>query len=133
MTDRELTGFCLAPAAAPAVAALLLGALSQVAFVAIVSYVTAFTLGLPLFVRLRRAHSLAASSLFAAVASGSIAGVLLVTLTLLSVSVGKFIANPSGVVTFIGIGALWGAGFGLAAGLVLSALLRFGKRQAHAA
>jgi hypothetical protein len=75
-----------------------------------VSYVSAFTLGRPLFVRLRRTLSLAASSLFAAVAVGSIAGVLLVTLALLSVSVAKFIANPSVVVTFIGIGALWGAG-----------------------
>ncbi len=131
VTHHEFGCFCVAPAAAPVVAALILRSLSDVLIVAVVSYIAAFTLGLPLFIWLRCAHSLATSSLFAAVVAGSLAGMLLVTFALLAVLGARLFANPATVVTLIGVGALWGAGFGLVSGLALFTLLRRGEPQAH--
>jgi hypothetical protein len=124
LSRRELVAFCVAPAAAPAAGALFFDDRSQVLIIAVVSYLAAFILGLPLFTRLRVSRSLASSSVIAAVASGALVGGLVVALALVLSSVARFTANPGASASLIGIGAFWGAGLGFGAGLALFVLLR---------
>ena len=130
LTPREAQAFCLAPATAPAVAAMLLGSPSPWPVVAVVSYVAAFVVGAPLFAFLRhRGWPLAARCLSAAAVAGVLSALVLVTAILLAFSVPRFLANPGTVAAFLGIGAAWGLGLGLVAGVTLSALLCRSPRQ----
>jgi len=125
LSDREIKAFCLAPATAPAIAAMFLGAPSPWRLVALIAYIAAFALGAPLFVYLRhRGWPLAARCLSAAAVAGLFAALLLVTTMLLAFSVSRFFADPKGTAAFLGIGAAWGLGLGLSAGIALFALLR---------
>ena len=126
LSDREIKAFCLAPATAPAVAAIFLGSSSPWRIVALVAYTAAFALGVPLFVYLRhRAWSLAARCLLAGAIAGLLAALLLVTTMLLAFSVSKFFSNFfETIAAFLGICAAWGLGLGLVAGIALFALLR---------
>ena len=74
LTPREAQAFCLAPATAPVVAAMLLGSPSPWRLVAVVSYVAAFAAGAPLFAYFRhRGWPLAARCLWAAAVAGVLA------------------------------------------------------------
>jgi hypothetical protein len=104
---------------------MVLGSPSPWLLVAVVAYIAAFALGAPLFAYLRyRAWPIAARCLVAGAVAGVIAALLLVTALLLAFSVSKFFANPGTVAAFLGIGAAWGLGLGLLAGVALFALLR---------
>ena len=128
LTLDESKAFCLAPASAPAIAAMMLGSPSPWVVVAVVAYAAAFVIGAPLYVHLRhRAWPLAARCLVAAAVAGVLAAVVLVTTLLLAFSVLRFLDNPEGDVVFLGVGAAWGLGLGLIAGTVLFALLHTGE------
>jgi hypothetical protein len=125
LSRHELTAFCVAPATAPVVAALLLPGSSPWGIVTGTAYFAAFALGMPLFCLLRRrGYSLIVCSLVAAAVAGLLAGSLLVTLLLLAISVPKFLANLGSVAMFAAVGSAWGLGLGVIAGLALLALLR---------
>src|ERR1700750_1264609 len=125
LSRQEMTAFCVAPATAPAVAALLRGGASRWEIVTVAAYFAAFTFGMPLFSWLRkRGYSLAVRSLVAAAIAGWLTGGLWVTLLLLGLSVPKFLDNPGSVVMLAALGSAWGMVLGLVAGLTLLALLR---------
>ena len=127
LSHREATAFCLAPATAPAIAAIFLGAPSPWPLVAVVAYTAAFVLGAPVFAYLRyRGWALAARCLFAGAVAGVLSALLLVTVLLLAFSVERFLTNFGTTAAFLGIGAAWGLGLGIVAGLMLFALLRGG-------
>jgi hypothetical protein len=125
LSRHELTAFCVAPATAPVVAALLRGGSSRWEIVTVAAYFAAFTIGMPLFCLLRkRGRSLLVCSLVAAAVAGLLAGSLLVALLLLAISVPKFVANLGSVAMLAAVGSAWGLGLGVIAGLALLALLR---------
>ena len=124
LSRREAQAFCLAPATAPVVAAAFLGATSPWPLVAVVAYVAAFAIGAPLFACLRyRGWPLPARCLVASAIAGVLSALLLVTTLLLAFSVTRFWANLGSVAVFLGVGAAWGLGLGLVAGVTLIALL----------
>jgi hypothetical protein len=125
LTLHETTAFCLAPASAPAVAIMVLGPSSPWLLVAVVAYVAAFVFGTPLFVYLRhRGWSLAARCLLSAAVAGVLAALLLITTLLLAFSLPRFLDNLDGDAVFLAVGAAWGLGLGLVAGIALFTLLR---------
>ena len=132
-SPREVGAFLIAPATAPAVAAVFLGRPSPWPLVAVVAYVAAFALGVPLFAYLRyRAWPLAARCLMAAAVSGVLSAVVLVTALLLAFSVTRFLAELGTVAAFVAVGAAWGLGLGLVAGLALFALLVMWRTTSYA-
>ena len=125
LSSREIQAFLLAPAAAPAVAAVAFGSPSQLVVTVVVSYVAAFAFGAPLYLLLsRRVASLIWSCVGAGVVAGAASGGLLTAALLWGMSPARFMANPGGVAFFTSFGILVGAGLGLVAGLMLFALLR---------
>ena len=125
LSSREVSAFCLAPATAPAVAAMFLGRPSPWLLVAVVAYIGAFAVGAPLFAYLRyRGWPLAARCLVAAAVAGMLSALVLVTALLLAFSVARFLANPANVAAFLAVGAAWGLGLGVVAGVALFVLLR---------
>jgi hypothetical protein len=134
LTFHEMRAFCLAPASAPVVAAMVLGSSSPWVVVAVVAYLAAFVFGVPLFIYLRyRDWPLAARCLLAAAIAGLLSALLLVTTLLLAFSVSRFLADPATTAVFLGVGAAWGLGLGLVAGTALFALLRARGRSYAAA
>jgi hypothetical protein len=124
LSSREVTAFCLAPATAPMVAALVLGKPSPWPLVAAVAYVAAFALGAPLYAYLRyKACPLAARCLLAAAIAGVLSSLALVTAILLAFSVSRFLDNFGTVATLLAVAAAWGLGLGLLAGIAMFALL----------
>jgi hypothetical protein len=127
LTRREANAIFLAASTAPVITCAVFGSTRLWSITAVVAYLAALAVGVPLLAYLRhRRWPVASRSLIAAAVAGVFAALCIVALVLLAFPPRAFLVDPMPTLALMGLGVAWGLGLGLIAGVALWLLLRRG-------